>query len=195
MGAIIFPDNNSTDASTAKAFSSFIMEQYLPKGKIRKTVKQFEKAFWTGSTSSSSCKAFNCQPTFKIYKSFQDQVYSTSKNGSATNNNTTSQQTKTSSSSTSSKWTAHKNVNYIYSHPKNKDNGHTHSKISLLDDVQSVTTESPVKLKMKRSHYSQRYGDLGKQTGGGVGKPTTYLGGNQNKAYFSSVFGTPVVKS
>lgn len=161
MGSIMFPDNITDASTTAKAFSSFITEQYLPKGKVRKLLKQYEKAFWAGSSSSSSCDAFNCQPTFKVYKSSQDQGFYASesnRNGSSTSAKTNDQQ-----KISSSKWAAHKNVNYIYSQAKGNDNSLSHNKISPSTEDKSGTTELPVKLKMKRSHYSQRYGSIVRQ--------------------------------
>lgn len=131
------------------------MDQYLPKGKVRKLLKQYEKAFWTGSTSISSCKAFNCQPTFKVYKNSPTQEFNPSE--SSRNESSASAKTNNKEKISSSKWTAHKNVNYIYSQAKGNDNSQSHPKRPLTED-KIMTTELPVKLKMKRSHYSQQYG-------------------------------------
>jgi len=67
FGSFIFP-GNSTQLPTAKTLTAYIVEQAVPKGKARKMLRQYEKAFWLGSKSGDSCQLYKCQPAFHIYK-------------------------------------------------------------------------------------------------------------------------------
>lgn len=188
MGSAFFPENNSTDASTAKAFSSFIMEQYLPKGKVRRMVKQYEKAFWTGSSDFNACKAFQCQPTFKLYKPVQKEDVPGSVNGTAIPEGLTAANQSKTHSTVSYRSEVNKNFNYVFPHSK------THSSSNegnSIDELQLKSTTEPPSPKKKRSHFTNyRYG--GKSDG------QQFDNSNWNypkKTYFSNVLGTPTVKS
>jgi len=65
FGSFMLPAN-FTQVPTAKTLTSYIVEQAVPKGKARKMLRQFEKAFWLGSAGSSQCSIYKCQPAFRM---------------------------------------------------------------------------------------------------------------------------------
>ncbi|CAL8101781.1 unnamed protein product [Orchesella dallaii] len=184
LGTIFYPENNLTDTGTAKAFTEFVMDQYIPKGKVKRTLKQFEKAFWSGS-SHGSCAAFHCQPSFRIYQNSpvsQEAVKQRVAEGNITKSSFHIQSTKvhggTKVESVQQPERKESFVKYVY--PK------THANLNMK---QELTTES-IKPKSKRSHIL-RYGSMSrpKIQGNEIQSFTDY-----NDKYFG-MFGTPTVKS
>lgn len=197
MGATIFPQNNSTgsDSNNAKAFSNFIVEQYFPKGKIRRSIKQFEKAFWSGSSSLNSCEAFTCQPTFKMHTSFQEERDGGLEGINGTITATADNQRHQKTSFTTVESELNQNVNYIYPHSDSKVNAGTlyNNSYDKQEKKATTTLDSPLGLKTKRSHFTRRHGNFSKNSV--ERKVSSYWDGSKKKPYFENAFGTPIVKS
>jgi len=67
FGAFVLP-TNITQIPTAKTLTSYIVDQAVPKGKVRKMLKQVQKAFWLGSSGPEHCGLYHCKPSFHLHQ-------------------------------------------------------------------------------------------------------------------------------